>query len=357
MPDPERAHRFALNALRLAGGLTPARWILGALYAAPSQPVTAFGLTFKNPVGLAAGYDTDGMAVRGLAALGFGHIEVGTVTPLPQPGNPEPVSSRVTGDQALSDHDGYPSRGSAYVQRRMNPGPKGSWMMDMVGASPKRKPGWDAHALRRTAGCVIGVNIGRNHTTPLEQAVLDYLELLQNFAPYADYLTINVGFPNTPSARDVHGPRGLEALLTQLHLQRRLEQEVIKRKLRLLVKIGPDLTEAELAGVVDVIVRTHMDGIIVTEPPLAGDGFRAAWARTAGGLSDSALPHAGEAGLKRVLQRVAGQLPVASTGGVSGPDDVKRRLDTGAVLVQIYSALIYRGPGIVKQILRALKSG
>ncbi len=354
MLDPERAHRLTLTALGLAGRLAPTRCILRMLYSAPSMPVSAVGLTIKNPVGLSAGSDQDAVAVRGLAALGFGHIEEGTVTPLSQPCNDKPRMFRLVEDQAIIDRTGYPSRGSAYVQRRLNPGPKGSWMMDMIGAAPQRKPGWDAHALRRTAGCIIGVNIGPNLSTPVDQAVLDYLELLQNFAPYADYLTINAGSPNTPGLHETQGPGGLQQVLTQLNAQRHLEQEKFKRRLRLLVKLGPDLTEAELADTVEVILRTHMDGIIVTNSTLARDGLRSSGAHEEGGLSGQPLRDRSEAALKRVLQRVAGEVPVVSAGGISGPDDVKRRLDMGAVLVQIYTGMIYRGPGIVKRTLRAL---
>ena len=354
MLDPERAHRLMLTTLRLAGGLAPARWMLSMLYSAPSKPVSAFGLTFKNPIGLAVGVDRDAVAVKGLAALGFGHLEVGTVTPLPQPGNPRPRLFRLVEDQALIDRTGYPSRGSAYVQRRLNPGPKGSWMMDMIGASPRRKPGWDAHALRRTVGCIIGVNIGKNGNTPNEQAVLDYLELLQNFAPYADYLTINIDSLDAPGPHGMRGPKELEELLTQLNAQRHLEQEQIKRRLRLLVKIGPDLTEAELADAVEAILRTHMDGIIVTNTTLARDGLLSSGAREEGGLRGPPLRGRSEAALQRVLQLVAGELAVVSAGGISGPDDVKRRLDMGAALAQIYTGLVYRGPGLVKQSLQAL---
>ena len=354
MLEPERAHRLVLTSLRLAGAVAPARWMLRLLYSARSKPVSAFGLTFKNPIGLAAGYDRDGVAVKGLAALGFGHIEVGTVTPLPQPGNPKPRLFRLVEDDALIDHTGYPSRGSPYVQRRLNPGPKGSWMLDMIGAAPQRKPGWDAHALRRTLGCIIGVNIGKNAHTPNEQAVLDYLELLQNFAPYADYLTINIDSLDTPGLHGTRGAKGLEELLTQLNAQRHLEQEQIKRRLRLLVKIGPDLADSEFADAVDVTLRTHMDGIIVTNTTLARDGLRSSGVREKGGLGGPPLRDRSEAALKRTVQLVAGELPVVSAGGISGPDDVQRRLDLGAALVQIYTGLVYRGPGLVKLSLRAL---
>jgi dihydroorotate dehydrogenase len=352
--EPERAHQLTLTALRLAGLLAPVRWILQAVYSTKPRPVTAFGLDFKNPVGLAAGYDKDGMAVRGLAALGFGHIEVGTVTPLPQPGNPKPRLFRLIEDEAIINRMGFPSRGSAYVQRRLNPGPKGSWMMDAVTASAARKPAFDRHALRRTVGCIIGVNIGKNKNTPNEQAVLDYLDLLQSFAPLADYITINVSSPNTPRLRELQGGRALEQLLTQLHAQRRIEQEHIKRRLRLLVKLAPDLTDAELDEAIDATLQTHMDGIIVTNTTLAREGLRSPQAREEGGLSGPPLRERSEWALRRVLQRVSGALPVVSAGGIAGPDDAKRRLNMGAALVQLYTGLVYRGPGLVKQIVRSL---
>jgi dihydroorotate dehydrogenase len=354
--DPERAHELTLTALRLAGAWGPPRWLLQLLYAAPGRPVTAFGLTFKNAIGLAAGYDKDALAVRGLAALGFGHVEVGTVTPLPQRGNPKPRLFRLEEDEAIINRLGFPSRGSAFVRKRLSPGPRGNWMLDMVGSARPLPPGGSKHDLRRTAGCVIGVNLGKNSATPNQQAVFDYLELVQNFAPYADYLTINVSSPNTVGLRDLQGGRALSELLTQVHAQRRLEQEQIKRRLRLLVKLAPDLTDAGLEEAVGVIVENHMDGIIVTNTTLARDGVRSAAREQQGGLSGRPLQQRSEAVLKRVLQRVAGEIAVVSAGGISDPDDVQRRLDMGAALVQVYTALVYRGPGLVRQMVRALRS-
>jgi dihydroorotate dehydrogenase len=352
--DPERAHQLTLGALRLAGAVAPARWLLHLVYAGPARPVTVMGLSFKNPIGLAAGYDKDAIAVRGLAALGFGHIEVGTVTPLPQPGNPKPRLFRLTEDDAIINRLGFPSRGSPYVQRRLNPGPKGNWMLDMVGAHRRVSPGGSKYSLRRTAGCIIGVNIGRNKQTPNDRAVFDYLELLQNFAPHADYLTINVSSPNTPELRALQKRGPLEELLGELNAQRQFEQKEIKRRLRLLVKLDPDLSEAELAEAVDASLRTHMDGIIVTNTTLARDGLRSPLAAEAGGLSGPPLRDRSEVALRRVLQQVAGEVPVVSAGGISGPDDVKRRIDMGAALVQFYTGLVYRGPGLVKSILRSI---
>jgi dihydroorotate dehydrogenase len=352
--DPERAHQLTLGLLRLAGAVAPARWMLQLLYAGPAKPVKVFGLNFRNPIGLAAGYDKDAIAVRGLAALGFGHIEIGTVTPLPQPGNPKPRLFRLIEDEALVNRLGFPSRGSAYVQRRMNRSPRRDWLLEMVGVRHPMAPRTGKQGRRSAAGCVIGVNIGRNKDTPNEGAAFDYLELLQNFAPHADYLTINVSSPNTPDLRELQKRGPLEELLGELHAQRQFEQREIKRRLRLLVKLDPDLSQAELAEAVDVSLRTHMDGIIVTNTTLSREGLRSPLSREEGGLSGPPLRARSEAALQGVLEQVSGEVPVVSAGGISGPDDVKRRMDMGAALVQVYTALVYRGPGLVKSLLRAL---
>jgi dihydroorotate dehydrogenase len=351
--DPEVAHQLTLTALRIAGSVAPARWTMQLVFASPSKPVSAFGLTFKNPVGLAAGYDKDGIAVRGLAALGFGHIEIGTVTPLPQAGNPKPRLFRLVEDEAMVERMGFPSRGSAFVQRRLNPG-AGNWIAEMLGAGRQSQAAQAAKSLRRTAGSIIGVNIGKNKNTPNEQAVFDYLELLQNFAAHADYLTINVSSPDTPGLRDLQAAKALEPLLIQLHAQRRLEQERIKRRLPLLVKLGPDLDERQLDEAVDVIVGAHMDGVVVTNTTLRREGLTSADHTEEGGLSGAPLRERSEAALKTVVRRVAGAIPIVSVGGILNPEDAKRRLDMGAALIQIYTGLVYRGPGLVRVIVRSL---
>lgn len=355
--DPEQAHNLTLLALALAGGIAPARWLMSLLNSGPSSPVTAFGLPFKNPIGLAAGYDKDGRAVRGLVALGFGHIEVGTVTPLPQPGNPKPRIFRLVEDEAVINRMGFPSRGSAYVQRRLSPRLRGNWIGEMLGIPGRMSATPDPRSLRRTTGCILGVNIGRNAATPNEEAVMDYLALLQNFAPHADYLSINVSSPNTVGLRALQGASALESLLTQLHAQRRLEQERIKRRLPLLVKLAPDLTEAELEAALDVIVRTHMDGVIVTNTTLARDGLHSPHASEQGGLSGAPLRERSEAMLRLVVRRVGSDLAVISAGGIMTSADARRRLDLGAVLLQVYTGLVYKGPGLVKQMLRAVHAG
>lgn len=352
--DAEQAHGLTLSALRLTGNFPPSRWIMQAMFATPSKPVHAFGLDFPNPVGLAAGYDKDAVAVRGLAALGFGHIEIGTVTPLPQPGNPKPRLFRLVEDEAIINRMGFPSRGTEFVQMRLNPGLRGDWVERILGFSARSRQKRNKAPDRLSGDAILGVNIGKNKSTSNEQAVLDYLELLQNFARYADYLTINVSSPNTEGLRDLQAGKTLEKLLTQLHAQRLMEQETLKHRLPLLVKLAPDLSPTELDEAVDVIVGTRMDGIIVTNTTLRREGLRSSYQTESGGLSGRPLGRQSEAVLRDVVRHVNGAIPIISAGGIMSPEDAKHRLDMGATLVQVYSALAYCGPGLVRDIVRVL---
>ncbi len=352
--DAEQAHTLTLNALRLAGNFFLSRWIMQLAFGAPARPVTVFGLTFRNPVGLAAGYDKDGTALRGLAALGFGHIELGTVTPLPQPGNPKPRLFRLEEDEAIINRMGFPSRGSEFVQMRLNPRLRSNWIERFLGFSTRsRRYGREAPE-RLTGKAILGVNIGRNKATPNEQAVLDYLELLQNFARYADYLAINVSSPNTEGLRDLQAAKTLEKLLTQLHAQRLIEQGNLKRRLPLFVKLSPDLSSDELDEAVDVIISTRMDGIIVTNTTLAREGLRSGQQSESGGLSGRPLARRSEGVLRQVVRRAKGAVGIVSAGGIMCAEDARRRLDLGAQLVQVYTGLAYAGPGLVKEIVRVV---
>jgi dihydroorotate dehydrogenase len=328
--DPERAHALTLEALRAAQFFPFTLWLLKTIYAAPQKPVHAFGLTFKNPVGLAAGYDKDALAVKGLASLGFGHIELGTVTPEQQAGNPKPRIFRLAEDEAVINRMGFPSRGAAYVRSKLN--------------------SFD----RASSDVVLGVNIGKNKSTPNEEAAQDYLSLLQDFAPHVDYLTINVSSPNTIGLRALQGRAALEGLLSQLHAQRQLEEKELGKRIPLLVKLAPDLTESELKDAIDVVLSTHMDGVIVTNTTLAREGLRSAHQGEAGGLSGTPLGARSEAVLGQVVKRVDGKIPIVNAGGIMGPEDARRRLEMGASLIQLYTGLVYRGPALVKQIVCTL---
>lgn len=340
--DPERAHALTIFALRLAGAAPFLNWTLRQMYRAPEKPVEVFGLRFKNPVGLAAGYDKDGVAVAGLAALGFGHVEVGTVTPLAQDGNPKPRVFRLIEDEAVINRMGFPGRGADFVRRRIKPVDNINLIQRLMGVLPNRQP------------TILGVNLGKNKSTPNEEAVLDYLSLVQDFAPFADYLTINISSPNTVGLRQLQGREALEKLLEQVHVQRVMEQDKLQKQLPVLVKLAPDLTESELDDAVDVILRANMDGIIVTNTTLAREGLRSSHQGETGGLSGKPLAVKSEAVLRQTVERVNGKVPIVSAGGIMDPEDAKRRLDMGATLVQIYTGLVYRGPALVKEIVKAL---
>jgi len=350
--DPEQAHALTLAALRVTGALPPLNWTIEQIYKTPDQPVEAFGLIFKNPVGLAAGYDKDGVAIRGLAALGFGHIEIGTVTPRPQPGNPKPRIFRLLKDDAVINRMGFPSRGAEFVQNKLNPSLRAGLIERIIGIQPRNKKR-NVKSINK-GGIILGVNLGKNKDTPNEEAVFDYLALLENFAPYADYLTVNVSSPNTAGLRQLQRRDALESLLTQLHAQRQLEEKKLEKKLPLLVKLAPDLAASELDDAIDVIIRTRMDGVIAVNTTLAREGLRLSYQNESGGLSGSPLRARSEAVLHQIVKRVNNKIPIVSAGGILNPDDAKRRLDNGAALVQIYTGLIYRGPGFVKEIMRAL---
>ena len=345
--NPERAHMLTLLALRTVGDIPPTRKLLEWVYKTPAKPVSVFGLTFKNQVGLAAGYDKDGIAIRGLAALGFGHVEIGTVTPKPQPGNPSPRVFRLPEDEAVINRMGFPSRGSEFMQVQLDPNLRPDLAERFFGYSrPKKKlaPRWNT---------VLGVNLGKNKETPNEEAVFDYLSLLQNFAGKADYLTINVSSPNTAGLRSLQARAVLEDLLGHLHQQRLLEQKIYDKNLPILVKLSPDMSEAELDDALEAILNSQMDGVIVTNTTLGREGLKSSHQRESGGLSGRPLTGRSEAVLHHVFKYLDGKLPVVSAGGVMNPDDAKRRLDMGAALVQVYTGLIYQGPGLVKKIIQA----
>ena len=350
--EPERAHALTLNALRFSGAFAPLRWLISFQFRAESKPVDAFGLRFKNPVGLAAGYDKDGAAVRGLAALGFGHVEIGTVTPKPQPGNPSPRVFRLLEDEAVINRMGFPSKGSEFVQLKLNPSLRAGLFERVYGIQPRKKGGIVTSIHKD--GAILGINLGKNKETQNEDAVFDYVSLVDVFSRYADYLTINISSPNTVGLRELQGRAALESLLSHLHQQRLVSQKEHEKNIPILVKLAPDLTDSELDDAIDAILRTKMDGIIVTNTTLARDGLRSELRGESGGLSGSPLKGRSEAVLRQTVKHVNGAVPIVSVGGIMSPDDAKKRLEMGAALVQVYTGMIYRGPGLVKEIVNSL---
>jgi len=326
--DPESIHGWTLTALRCSGRVGPVRWMLRRMSCVPDPRLRtqAFGLHFENPVGLAAGYDKDARALWGLACLGFGHLEVGTVTRLPQAGNPKPRVFRLPDDEGLINRMGFPNQGAEAMRRGL--------------------------MRRRPPGVRIGVNIGKGKDTPLEDAANDYLELLRTFDGLADYIAVNVSSPNTLGLRRLQARDHLERLLQALVAERaHLSQSP---RVPLLVKVAPDLTEAELEDAVGAMVDAGVDGIIATNTTLVRDGLLSSSQTETGGLSGRPLRERSLACVQAIVRLTEGRLQVVAAGGIAGPEDARRALDAGAALVQVYTGLVYRGPGLVRDILQGL---
>lgn len=326
---PEQAHTLTIAALRLGGSNPLSRALLAAWFRprADGPAVEAFGLKFPNPLGMAAGYDKDGLGWRGLATLGFGHIELGTVTPRPQPGNPSPRIFRLVPDRAAINRMGFPNKGAAFLARQLH------------GSRPD--------------GLVLGMNIGKNKITPNEEAVQDYLMLLRTFAPLCDYLAVNISSPNTPGLRALQSRAALEALLAPLAAERKEQAHALNKAVPVLVKLAPDLTDEELDAALEAVMNAGMDGVIIGNTTLRREGLQSPLADETGGLSGAPLNALNTAMVRSVVQRTGGRLPVVASGGVMNAADARAKLDAGAVLVQLYTGLIYAGPGLVRDILNS----
>lgn len=294
------------------------------------RTVRAFGLEFPNPIGLAAGYDKDGVGLQGLACLGFGHIELGSVTPLPQRGNPKPRVFRLIEDRALINRMGFPNMGGDALLQRLRQG----------------KP----------TNVIVGVNIGKGFQTPLETAVEDYLGLLREFYFEADYLAINISSPNTLGLRRLQSRKYLETLLEELVSERNILREQSRKDLPLLVKLAPDLSREELDDAIDVLLSKKLDGVIATNTTLARPFLRSKLNVERGGLSGFPLRQRAMDVVAHIHRITSGSIPIIGVGGIMCPEDARAMLDSGASLIQLYTGLIYQGPGLVERILKSLAS-
>lgn len=331
--EPERAHDAALILLRWVGRFPLTRELLQRWFRVDDArlAVEAFGMRFSNPVGLAAGYDKNGAAVAGLSALGFGHIEVGTVTPRPQPGNPRPRLHRLTEVEGLINSLGFPNHGA-----------------DAIAGAAWR---------RQARGARVGVNIGKGKDTSLERAADDYVALLRRYHSHADYVTVNISSPNTPELRRLQTRAFVTALLTAITAER----DALAPRLPVLVKIAPDLTETEIDDVLDAVASAGIDGIIATNTTLSRDGAPAYAQELKGGLSGQPLKARAAAVIRYIARRTGGALPIIGVGGIASAADALEKLQAGARLVQVYTGLVYHGPGLARQInlglLKAIQSG
>jgi dihydroorotate dehydrogenase len=318
--DPETAHHVAM---RLAG--------VAGLFAArpPACPVRVMGLDFPNPVGLAAGLDKQAEHVDALAALGFGFIELGGVTPRPQPGNPRPRLFRIPEARALINRFGLNSVGiEAFV----------------------------SNLSRFRKSCVIGVNIGKNKDTPNEKAADDYVQCLEALYPYVDYVSLNVSSPNTPGLRDLQDAETLAKFLLTVRNKRQKLRDQHGRNVALALKIAPDLDDDAIGSIADTVRRERMDGVIATNTTVArADVEQFPNGVQTGGLSGAPLRERSTRVVRRLAAALGGELPIIGVGGILSGADALEKLDAGASLVQIYTGLIYRGPGLVSECISACR--
>ncbi len=323
--DPEVAHDLALAALKLLerGGVAP--MLAGA---GPAQRVKLMGLEFPNALGLAAGLDKNGEYIDALATLGFGFIEIGTVTPRPQPGNPKPRMFRLPEAQALINRLGFNNHG---VERLI------------------------ANVLRARYRGILGINIGKNFDTPIARAADDYELCLAKVYPHASYVTVNVSSPNTRDLRQLQGADELGALAGKLKTEQKRLADVHGRYVPLVLKIAPDLDDAQLEAIAQCLLKHKLDGVIATNTTVARAGVAGLrHAAEAGGLSGAPLRDVSTGVIRKLARLLEGRVPIIGVGGVMSAADARAKLAAGASLVQIYTGFIYRGPQLINEILRAL---
>ncbi len=323
--DPERAHNAAVAASKLAWALRLPAWAARLACAAPGKPVKVAGMEFPNPVGLAAGFDKDCECYPFLEALGFGFLELGTVTLRPQPGNQAPRLFRLPEKAALLNRMGFNNRGA------------------LAAAGNLRRLG-----RRRTP---LGVNIGKNADCPLDQARENYLEALKMLYPYGDYFAVNISSPNTRQLRELHRPEYLEPLLDALLGFAAAQPS----KKPVFVKLAPDLEPAEIRSCARLAAGRGA-GLIVSNTTVGREGLDRRWEHEAGGLSGAPLKEKARAALLAALDGAGGAVPVMASGGVMDPEEAAWRLRAGAALVQVYTGMVYRGPFFVKRVLEYLDS-
>jgi dihydroorotate dehydrogenase len=329
--DAEVVHERTVRALSRLGAVSPALAPLRRHYSAEA-PVTVFGLRFPNPVGLAAGMDKDGRALHAWPALGFGFVEVGTVTQLPQPGNPRPRLFHLPESDAVINRMGFNNAGADALAERLATGGK--------------------------PGVPLGVSIGKSRATAIEDAVADYQASLRALYPHADYFAINVSSPNTAGLRTLQDRTALTELLAELRSTSvGLAERAGRAPVPLLVKVAPDLSDDALGELLEVCTRHDVAGIIATNTTLARDGLAGSDAHLAGevgGLSGRPLAGRARDVVRFVHEETGGKLPIIGVGGILGGHDAQRMLDAGASLVQLYTGFALRGPGLVRQITRTL---
>lgn len=332
--DPETAHHVTIGGLQAMGKMPGGTSLLSMMYGVRETPelsMDLWGIRFPNPIGLAAGLDKNGQAVRAFSSIGFGFIEVGTVTPKPQPGNELPRLYRLPQDEALINRMGFNNLGAAYLAKQLD---------HLRRLKQQRIP--------------IALNIGKNKLTSNETATDDYIACIRILYPYGDFFVVNISSPNTPDLRKLQHGDELRQLLEAVTQEMDVQKEKYQRQLPILIKIAPDLGDDELEQVVDTISKSRISGIIATNTTINRDGLTHQNSREIGGLSGKPLTKRSTEVIRSIYKLTEGRMPIIGSGGVFTAEDAYEKIKAGASLVEIYTALIYRGPGVNQEITRGL---
>jgi dihydroorotate dehydrogenase len=325
--EPEKAHHLVTGLFKFMMKIPGKRWVFESIYKLEDQRLSreVFGLTFPNPVGLAAGFDKQASFYKEFSSLGFGFIEVGTITPKPQDGNPKPRMFRLPKDQGLINRMGFNNGGLEMARKQLQ---------------------------NRDRSFIIGGNIGKNKVTPNEKAIDDYIECFRGLHDLVDYFVVNVSSPNTPGLRELQDKEPLLRILIAL----KLENAKIPTPRPILLKIAPDLTDSQLDDIVDIVAESKIDGIIATNTTISRNGLRSEQQLTSevGGLSGRPVRERSTEVIRYLHQKSNGAFPIIGVGGIHSEEDAIEKLNAGASLVQLYTGFIYEGPGLIKRINKAL---
>ncbi|MGI8581635.1 MAG: quinone-dependent dihydroorotate dehydrogenase [Chitinophagaceae bacterium] len=346
--DAEQVHYFSMNFLKLICKINFIKKMISKKYTPRNFPVNIFGLTFKNPVGLAAGFDKNAKYLTELGALGFGFIEIGTVTPISQKGNDKPRLFRLPKDKALINRMGFNNDGVLLIAKRMKEWNEKNSQWSMVNGKSNYKLQTTNHKL------IIGGNIGKNKNTPNEDAWKDYEICFHELFDWVDYFVVNVSSPNTPGLRELQQKESLRKILS--HLQNlNLKQTNPKP---LLLKISPDLNESEIDDIIDLSLELNLSGIVATNTTIRREQLLTTNLKQqiigSGGLSGKPLKESSTQMLKYIAKKTNNKIPIIASGGIFAGDDAKEKINEGASLVQVWTGFIYEGPAIVKNICNAL---
>ena len=327
--SPENVHKLTIAALRFAGYIPGSKWLMEKLFAVkhPALEREVFGVKFANPIGIAAGFDKNAEVYNELSALGYGFVEVGTVTPKGQPGNPRPRLFRLPKDRAIINRMGFNNHGMQNAIENLH---------------------------NRRQGTIVGANIGKNSLTPIEDAPSDYLKLFRNLYQYVDYFVVNVSCPNVAKVTSLQNKQSVTEILEPLFEFRRGQSQYRP----ILLKISPDLDDVSVDDMTDVMIETPLDGIVATNTTTSRAGLstdqKTIGAIGNGGLSGAPLTKRAVEVVRRVHDRCQGRYPIIGVGGMMTVEDAKAMLDAGASLVQVYSGMIYNGPSFARQICKQL---